>query len=143
MTPQARADQCAATMWAADRASQGLGMALTHIAPGAATLTMLVRADMINGHGLCHGGFIFALADSAFAFACNSYNQNTVAQNNQITYVASAQGGEVLTATATETERKGRSGIYDVTVTGDMTGTVAHFRGHSRTIPGTLFEEAP
>ncbi|MEL7125261.1 MAG: hydroxyphenylacetyl-CoA thioesterase PaaI [Pseudomonadota bacterium] len=141
MTPQARAERSAAAMWAADRASQGLGMTLTRIAPGAATFTLRVRDDMLNGHNLCHGGFIFALADSAFAFACNSYNQNAVAQNNQITYVAPASAGELLAATATEIHRSDRSGIYDVTVTGDMNRTVALFRGHSRTIPGTHFEE--
>ena len=141
MTPQTRAERSAAAMWAADRASQGLGMALIHIAPGAATLTMTVRDDMLNGHDLCHGGFIFTLADSAFAFACNSYNQSAVAQNNQITYVAPGKAGEVLTATATETHASGRSGTYDVIVTGDMNRTVALFRGHSRTITGTHFEE--
>ncbi|MEL6565503.1 MAG: hydroxyphenylacetyl-CoA thioesterase PaaI [Pseudomonadota bacterium] len=141
MTPQARAERSAAAMWAADRASQGLGITLTRIAPGAATFTLRVRDDMLNGHNLCHGGFIFALADSAFAFACNSYNQNAVAQNNQITYVAPASAGELLAATATEIHRSDRSGIYDVAVTGDMNRTVALFRGHSRTIPGTHFEE--
>ncbi|MEM7630683.1 MAG: hydroxyphenylacetyl-CoA thioesterase PaaI [Pseudomonadota bacterium] len=141
MTPQARAERSAAAMWAADRASQGLGMTLTRIAPGTATFTLRVRDDMLNGHNLCHGGFIFALADSAFAFACNSYNQNAVAQNNQITYVAPANAGELLAATATEIYRSDRSGIYDVTVSGDMNRTVALFRGHSRTIAGTHFEE--
>ncbi|WP_299684030.1 hydroxyphenylacetyl-CoA thioesterase PaaI [uncultured Tateyamaria sp.] len=141
MTPQTRAERSADAMWANDRASRALGMTLIHIAPGAATLTMTVRDDMLNGHGLCHGGYIFTLADSAFAFACNSYNQSAVAQNNQITYVAPGKAGEMLTATAMEIHAAGRSGTYDVTVTGDMNRTIALFRGHSRTIPGTHFEE--
>ncbi|MEO0502749.1 MAG: hydroxyphenylacetyl-CoA thioesterase PaaI [Pseudomonadota bacterium] len=141
MTPQDRAKRSAAAMWANDRASQALGMTLTDIAPGTATLTMPVRDDMLNGHRLCHGGFIFALADSALAFASNSHNRNALAQNNQITYVAPAHAGEVLTAIATEIHVAGRSGTYDVTVTGDKLRTVALMRGHTRTIAGTLFEE--
>ncbi|MEO0443958.1 MAG: hotdog fold thioesterase [Pseudomonadota bacterium] len=95
MTPQDRAKRSSAAMWSNDRASQALGMTLTDIAPGTATLTMPVRDDMLNGHRLCHGGFIFALADSALAFASNSHNRNALAQNNQITYVAPAHAGEV------------------------------------------------
>jgi acyl-CoA thioesterase len=102
---------------------------------------MKVRDDMLNGHGICHGGFIFTLADSAFAFACNSYNQNTVAQQNQITYLTPGQAGEILTATASEVSRMGRSGIYDVTVTGEDGRTVALFRGLSRTVKGQHFPE--
>ena len=141
MTPQDRARKCAELMFAADRASPGLGMAITDIGPGRAVMTMTVREDMLNGHAICHGGFIFALADSAFAFACNSYNQNTVAQQNQITYVSSGQAGETLTATATETSRTGRSGVYDVTVTGSDGRTIALFRGLSRTVKGQHFPE--
>ena len=141
LTPQARAERCAALMWAADAASAGMGMAISHVAPGAATLTMTVREEFLNGHGICHGGYIFALADSAFAFACNSYNQNTVAQQNQITYLSPGQRGETLTATATETSRTGRSGVYDVTVTGNDGRTVALFRGLCRTISGQHFDE--
>ena len=141
MPPQDRATRSAAAMWANDRASQALGMALTGVAPGTATLTMPVRDDMLNGHGVCHGGFIFALADSALAFASNSHNRNALAQNVQITYVAPAQAGETLTATATEIHAAGRSGTYDVAVTGDKLRTIALMRGHTRTIPGTHFEE--
>ena len=141
MTPEDRARQSAETMLAADKATKGLGMKITEVGPGRAVLTMPVRDDMLNGHGICHGGFIFSLADSAFAFACNTYNQNTVAQQNQITYLAPGQSGELLTATAREVSRTGRSGIYDVTVTGEDGRTVALFRGLSRTIKGQLFPE--
>ncbi|MEL6450552.1 MAG: hydroxyphenylacetyl-CoA thioesterase PaaI [Pseudomonadota bacterium] len=141
MTPQDRAARCAQAMWAKDSASQALGMALTAIGPGTATLTMPVRANMLNGHGICHGGMIFTLADSAFAFACNTYNQLTVAQQNQITYLAPGQPGDTLTAQATETARQGRSGTYDVAVTGSDGATLALFRGLSRTISGTHFDE--
>ena len=108
MTPQTRAERSAAIMLENDAASRGLGMEVTRIAPGAATLTMRVRDSMLNGHGICHGGYIFTLADSAFAFACNSYNAVTVAQQNQITYVAPGRAGEMLTAEATETAVTGR-----------------------------------
>lgn len=141
MTPEARAQRCADAMWATDQASQSLGMQITHVGPGTATLTMQVRADMLNGHGICHGGMIFTLADSAFAFACNTYNQLTVAQQNQITYLAPGQADETLTATATETARHGRSGTYDVAVTGGDGRQIALFRGLSRTIAGTHFNE--
>lgn len=141
MTPQDRAEQASAAMMAADYASRGLGMQITAIAPGAATLTMRVRDDMLNGHQICHGGYIFALADSAFAFACNSYNRLTLAQQNQITYIAPGTAGELLTATARETARAGRSGVYDVMVTGEDGRTVATMRGLSRTIKGQLFPE--
>ena len=141
MTPEARASRCAEVMFAKDAASAGLGMEITAVGPGSATLTMIVRPDMLNGHGICHGGFIFALADSAFAFACNSYNQLTVAQQNQITYLSPGQAGEQLIAEASETSRSGRSGIYDVTVTGADGRKVALFRGLSRSIKGQHFPE--
>ena len=141
MTPQRRAELSASAMWATDRASQSLGMRIDHIAPGAATLSMPVTANMLNGLHLCHGGYIFTLADSAFAFACNSYNQLTVAQQNQITYLAPGKADERLTATATEQSRTGRSGIYDVTVTGEDGRIIALFRGLSRSIKGQHFEE--
>ncbi|WP_299285223.1 hydroxyphenylacetyl-CoA thioesterase PaaI [uncultured Tateyamaria sp.] len=141
MTPQDRAERSADIMWANDAASQSLGMHIAAIAPGMATLKMQVRADMLNGHGMCHGGFIFTLADSAFAFACNTYNARTVAQSNQITYLMPAQPNETLTATATEAARHGRSGTYDVTVTGEADQQIALFRGLSRTIKGHHFPE--
>ncbi|MDF1726311.1 MAG: hydroxyphenylacetyl-CoA thioesterase PaaI [Sulfitobacter sp.] len=141
MTPEERARRCAEIMFSRDRASSGLGMEITEVGPGRAVLTMRVGPQMVNGHGICHGGFIFTLADSGFAFACNTYNQNTVAQQNQITYLAPGQEGELLTATATEASRTGRSGIYDVTVTGEDGRTLALFRGLSRTVKGQHFEE--
>ena len=135
------ARRCAEAMWAGDRASQALGMTIEAIAPGRAVLSMPVREDMVNGHALCHGGFIFTLADSAFAFACNTYGQRTVAHHCAVTFLAPARLGDRLVATAVERFRKGRSGIYDVTVT-DAAGTrVAEFRGHSRTIAGALLPE--
>ena len=141
MTPQARAEQVASAMMAKDNASHSLGMGVTHIAPGAATLTLRVSAEMLNGHNICHGGYIFTLADSAFAFACNSYNRLTVAQQNQITYISPGQLGELLTATASETALTGRSGVYDVMVRGEDGRTVATMRGLSRTIKGRIFAE--
>lgn len=141
MTPQSRAEKAAAAMFAADKASSSLGMEITAIAPGAATLTMRVADHMLNGHSICHGGYIFTLADSAFAFACNSYNKLTLAQQNQITYIAPGKADELLTATASETALSGRSGVYDVMVTGEDGRTVATMRGLSRTIKGHLFPE--
>jgi len=141
MTPEDRAAKCAELMFAADSASRGLGMTIQSVGPGHAVLAMKIRPDMLNGHGICHGGFIFALADSAFAFACNSYNRLVVAQQNQITYVAPGAVDETLTATASETSRSGRSGVYDVTVCGGDGRTVALFRGLSRTISGQHFDE--
>ncbi len=142
MTPEERARRSAEVMWADDRASQAAGMALVDVGPGRATVTMTLRDDMANGHGIAHGGYVFALADSAFAFACNSYNTRVVAQHNSITYLTPGKVGEELTAVATEAHRAGRSGIYDVIVTGGDGRKVAIFRGHSRQISGTHFEEA-
>jgi acyl-CoA thioesterase len=143
MTPQARAEKAAQTMFDNDPASRGLGMQIDQIAPGTSVLSMIVRGDMVNGHDIAHGGFIFTLADSAFAFACNSYNQITLAQQNQITYVSPGKLGERLSATAIEVSRSGRSGTYDVTVTGEDGRTVALMRGLSRTIKGQTFPEDP
>ena len=141
MTPQLRAERSAEAMWANDRASKWLGMSLDAIGPGTATMSFTVQDHHLNGHSICHGGYIFTLADSAFAFACNSYNENTVAQQDQITYLSPGRAGERLTATATETSKTGRSGIYDITVTGEDGRKVAVFRGLSRTIKGHHFEE--
>jgi len=135
---QAVADACARAMWADDRASQGLGMHIVRVAPGEAVIAMTVRKDMTNGHGMCHGGFIFMLADSAFAFACNSYDQRTVAQHCMVTFLQPVREGETLTAHAVERARAGRGGIYDVTVRDSRDTVVAEFRGHSRTISGRL-----
>ena len=135
---QASAD----AMWAEDKASRAMGMKVERIAPGLAVLSMSVGESMVNGHGLCHGGYIFSLADSAFAFACNSHNQRHVAQQCQISYLAPGRIGMRLVAEARERHRGERSGIYDVTVRTDAGETIAEFRGHSRSIPGTLVPEA-
>jgi acyl-CoA thioesterase len=139
--PQALAEACAAAMWARDRASAGLGMAIERVAPGEAVLTMTVRPDMVNGHDMCHGGFIFTLADSAFAFACNSYNVTTVAASCDIAFLRSARAGETLRATAREVHREGRNGIYDIAVTDASGAAIAHFRGKSRTIGGPVIQD--
>lgn len=137
-TPQEIAEASRDAMWAQDRASRALGMEVLEVGPGRSKLRMPVRAEMCNGHHLCHGGMIFTLADSAFAFACNSQNKVTVANNCAITFIASAHEGDVLTAEAIERHRGGRSGVCDVTVT-DQTGKlVAVFRGHSTQIKGEL-----
>jgi acyl-CoA thioesterase len=128
-------------MWAEDRASRGLGMVLEHVAAGRARLSMPVTEAMVNGHGLCHGGFIFALADSAFAFACNSHGERAVAQHNAITFLRPGRLGERLVAEAAERARAGRSGLYDVRVTGADGGVVAEMRGHSRLLGGRFFAE--
>lgn len=130
------AKACAETMWKTDSASKGLGFEITRIAVGIAELTMTVREDMLNGQRICHGGFIFTLADSAFAFACNGYNQFTVAQSCKIDFLAPAFEGDVLTAIAEERYREGRSGIYDCTVRNQNGTVIAEMRGNSRTVKG-------
>ncbi|MEM9551970.1 MAG: hydroxyphenylacetyl-CoA thioesterase PaaI [Pseudomonadota bacterium] len=141
MTPQERAERCASIMWEADAASQWLGMRLEAVGPGTATLSMQVADHHLNGHGMCHGGLVFSLADSAFAFASNSFNARTVAQENSITFLLPAMDGETLTAVAQRTASQGRSGVYDVTVSGEDGRMLAVFRGLSRTVKGHLFEE--
>jgi acyl-CoA thioesterase len=138
---QALAEACAAAMWARDRASSGLGMTLERVAPGEAVLAMTVRDDMVNGHDVCHGGFIFTLADSAFAFACNSYNVTTVAASCDIAFLKVARAGDILRATAREVYREGRNGIYDIAVTDQTGATIAQFRGKSRTIGGAVIDD--
>ncbi len=135
------ARRSAEAMWAEDRASRGLGMRLEHVTPGSAVLSMAITETMVNGHGTCHGGFIFLLADSAFAFACNSHNQKNVAQNCQIAFIAPGRLGMRLIAEARERHRGERSGIYDVTVKTDAGELIAEFRGFSRAIPGTLVQD--
>jgi acyl-CoA thioesterase len=129
---------CADAMWADDKASRAMGMQIEKVEPGLAILSMSVGQSMVNGHGLCHGGYIFSLADSALAFACNSHNQRHVAQHCQIAYLAPARLGMRLLAEARERYRAERSGIYDVTVRTEAGETIAEFRGHSRSIPGAL-----
>ncbi len=140
MTPQERADRAAAAMWAGDAASQALGMCLVEVGPGRAVIEMRVREDMVNGHAIGHGGLTFALADSAFAFACNSYNRSTVAHECEVRFTAPTRLGDLLVAEAVERSRQGRDGVYDVTVRCGAT-VVAEFVGRSKEIRGTLFEE--
>ena len=138
--PHALAEACANKMWQDDRASQGLGMSLQRVAPGEAVLSMTVRKEMTNGHGICHGGFIFTLADSTFASACITYDQRAVAHQRAGTFLQPSREGETLTAHAVERNRAGRGGIYDVTVRDSSNKVVAEFRGHSRTISGQLLD---
>ena len=136
--PQELADAVTQAMWSRDRATQGLGMQIVSVRPGYALLAMPVRGDMVNGHHICHGGFIFTLADSAFAFACNSYNQNTVASACHIDFLTPAQEGEVLEAEAMERSLSGRTGVYDITVRTRNGKTIALFRGKSYRIKGEV-----
>jgi acyl-CoA thioesterase len=139
VTPERVATLSAEAMWAGDAASRGLGMEILRVGPGHATLRMTVREDMVNGHAIGHGGFTFTLADSAFAFACNSYNRSTVAAGCEIRFLAPTRLGDVLVAEAVERTREGRDGVYDVTVRrGDQ--VVAELVGRSREIRGTLFD---
>ncbi len=128
----------AAAMWADDAASRGLGMRLDQVAPGRARLQMVVTAEMVNGHAIAHGGFVATLADSAFAFACNTYGEVTVAAGFDIVFLNAARLGDELVAEAVERSRRGRSGVYDVTVRrageGASAEVVAEFRGRSRSL---------
>jgi len=135
---QALAQAVGAAMFDSDPASQGLGMKVDAISPGHARMSMAVRADMLNGHGSCHGGFIFTLADSAFAFACNSHNLTTVGAACTIDYLAPARLHDVLTADASEQALAGKSGVYDVKVTNQDGRTVALFRGKSHRVSGHI-----
>jgi acyl-CoA thioesterase len=138
--PQSLARASADAMWSQDNASRHLGMEIEQVGPGFAALSMPVAGFMTNGIGTCHGGYIFTLADSAFAFACNSHNQRAVAQQAAVTFITPAFLGDRLTATARETSRKGRGGIYDVSIINQNGDQIAEFRGHSRTIKGTHIE---
>lgn len=143
MTPEELAQACAETMWSEDSATQSLGATLDHVAPGHARLSLTVAPHMVNGHNLCHGGYIFTLADSAFAFACNTHNRRAVAANCAITYLRPARLGMKLTATATERTRAGRAGLTDVTVTDEQGTVIAEFRGTSRELGPKFFEDQP
>ncbi|NGM87751.1 hydroxyphenylacetyl-CoA thioesterase PaaI [Parapusillimonas sp. SGNA-6] len=139
--PQELAELAARTMYDNDPASQALGAHLVSVAPGEARMSMTVRADMLNGHKTCHGGFIFALADSTFAFACNSRNLATVASGCSIDYLAPGFEGDVLTAHAIEYSLAGRTGVYDVHVTNQDGKRIAIFRGRSYRIKGQVVGE--
>ncbi len=141
LTRQEIARRAAQVMWASDKASQALGIEIVSTEPGEAVLAMTISPEMTNGHGTAHGGFIFALADSAFAFACNSYGETTVAAHCSISFIRPGKAGARLIATAREVSRSGRSGIYDVRVTSDGE-TIAEFRGHSRTVGGSFIATA-
>ncbi len=136
--PQALADATAKAMYARDNATQGLGMKIHEVRPGYARLSMQIRSDMLNGHASCHGGFIFALADSAFAFSCNSRNQTTVASGCSIEYLAPGALHDVLTAEAIEQSLAGRTGVYDILVSNQEGKRIALFRGKSYRIKGEV-----
>jgi acyl-CoA thioesterase len=140
LDPQALAELAGKTMFERDPASQALGMLLAEIRPGYARMTMPVRADMLNGHQSCHGGYIFMLADSAFAFACNSHNLNTVGAGCSIDYLAPGRAGDLLTATAREQALSGKTGVYDITVSNQDGRTIALFRGKSHRVTGMVAE---
>ena len=134
------AARCAEVMYGNDVASQGLGIAIDGVGPGTARARMTVRDDMLNGHGICHGGYVFTLADTAFAFACNTYDDVTVAAGADGTFLAPVEAGAELVATATERARRGRSGLYDVTVATAGGEVVAEFRGRSRSLGRPLLD---
>lgn len=142
MTPEQRAVQVGQILFANDVASQEtMGMELLSVEPGRAQMRMVVRPRHLNGHQICHGGFIFTLADSTFAFACNSHNRNTVAAGCSIEFLKPAHAGDLLTCDGVEQMLQGRHGIYDMTVTNQKGEVVAMFRGKSAQIPGHVFSE--
>jgi acyl-CoA thioesterase len=138
MSPEQLALACAEAMYADDEASRRLGITIEGVAPGRATARMRVTDAMVNGHGICHGGYVFLLADTAFAFACNTYDAVTLAAACDVVFVSSVRSGDELVAEAQERVRFGRSGVCDVTVRGQDGTTVAEFRGLSRTVGGRL-----
>ena len=137
-TPEEIARASADVMLADDRASAAVGIRLVDVTPGSAVMSMTVRPDMVNGHDIAHGGYVFLLADSTFAVACNSYGQRTVAAGCDIAFLEPVRAGDELTAQAVERHRAGRSGIYDVSVRRSDGTVVAEMRGRSRTVAGTL-----
>ena len=141
MTPHQVAESTCDAMLRNDRASRALGMQVQSIGPGSASLCMTVREDMLNGHDICHGGLIATLADSAFALACNSYNEVTVASGFDVNLIAAGRLGDVLTATASEISKAGRTGVYDVAVKNQLGQAVAAFRGRSYTLKGKVLVE--
>lgn len=141
MTPKEIARKTAKTMWLNDHSSQWVGLKLEDVDVGEASLSLKVEKHHTNGHGICHGGIIFTLADSAFAFACNSRNQAAVAQHNTITFLKPATLGDQLIARAHEISIAGRSGIYDATVQNQNGDIIAEFRGCSRSINGRVFND--
>ena len=140
MDPTERARRCAQAMYDADTASQRLGVEISDVGPGRATAAMTITADMVNGHGICHGGYVFILADTAFAFACNTYDDRTVAAGADVTFLEPVRAGDALVAVAVERARRGRSGLYDVRVTRADGTAVAEFRGRSRSLGRPMLE---
>lgn len=140
LTPEQVAWRCAEIMWPDDHAARGLGMSIVDVGPGTATLTMSIRPDMVNGHGICHGGFIFAVADSTFAYACNSFNHRTVAAGVDINFLAPAHLGDILTAHGQVRQQGGRSGVYDIEVTNQAKKLIAVFRGRAARFKGHFFD---
>ena len=141
ITDQERAERSAQIMLDGDMATKSLGAVIDRIAPGECQMSMTVENWHLNGHGICHGGYIYTLADSCFAFACNSFNQKFVSQHGEITYIAPGMPGDRLVASGHAVTRKGRTGIYDITVRNQHGEDIAHFRGLCRSIKGTHFEE--
>ena len=139
-SPEELAAACAESMYRNDRASKLLGMEIERVGPGEAHMVMTVKEDMLNGHDVCHGGFIFSLADSSFAFACNSQNFNTLAAGARVEFLAPGKLGDVLRASATVVSQGRRAGVYDVVVTNQHGKTIALFRGNSQRIGGHLVE---
>lgn len=135
------AERAAQALWSGDAASRQLGMAIDSCGPGRAVVSMRIRPDMVNGHGICHGGLVFALADSAFAFACNSHGDNTVAAGAAIEFLAPGREGDVLRATAAERWRAGRTGIYEIEVRNQRDELIALFRGRSHQLAGRLIDD--
>jgi acyl-CoA thioesterase len=142
MSPDELARATAEAMYDADACSRALGMQLLEVRPGYARLSMAVRPEFLNGHQICHGGLIFTLADSTFAFACNSYNVNTVAAGCSIEFLRPVQPDDVLTAEAVEQILSGRNGVYDIRITNRAGETVALFRGKSAQIRGNVIPVA-
>jgi len=140
MDKQELAEASAARMYERDAAARGLDIIVEEVAPGCAKLSMRVRADMVNGHAICHGGYIFTLADTAFAYACNSYNASTVAAGARIDFLAPAHEGDRLVANATEVSLRGKTGVYDVVVCNEAGDQLALFRGNSFRIQGSIVE---
>ncbi|MGP0095353.1 MAG: hydroxyphenylacetyl-CoA thioesterase PaaI [Xanthobacteraceae bacterium] len=136
MDANALARACADAMWADDAATRSLNVQLISVEPGHAVLAMAVGGPMVNAHGICHGGYIFALAESALAYACNTYNRRSISQHCSITFLAAAELGDTLVAKAVERQRAGLTGVYDVTVTRDEGFVIAEFRGISRIVDG-------
>lgn len=135
-TPQQIADATREAMLKDDHATKSLGIRIEAVGPGTCTASMTVRQDMLNGHAICHGGLITTLADSAFAFACNAYNEVTVASGFDVNLLAAARLGDVLTAQAVEVSKAGRTGVYDISVRNQRGEAIAAFRGRSYTMKG-------